>query len=339
MSATSSSKGDTGRLRGRLDPIFARLKAMRPLRQTAIYRQLLIAEDLVGGEITAEWFQIESEPGAARLEITIARKPGSLLLGLDNYGGRDIGPLQATVRAQVNDVFGLFESTEITILANPANPARIAVLGFTQTVPLGTTGFSLGYGLANSWSNPGGAALEVGLHSEVTIGNVSLNYLLLREMERNVIVTAGAQRKQFQRFDVLGQPLPTRDRTRWVSVGVKYDDLIGGVGIVLNPVFLHGIDALRRERSCSGISRSRRSMLGATTNLHPDAVAATALLKGQYRIRQPLSGTRVRLLRRRGVRARLRSRRARQQRSRRRSQPSNSRNVIDHAGLSWLRSN
>src|SRR6185436_2419504 len=119
-------KGDTSRLGGRLDPIFARIKAMRPLRQTAIYRQLLIAEDLVGGEITAEWFQIEDQPGAARLEINITSKPGDLLLDFDNYGGAHIGPLQASAKAHANNIFGMLESTDITILANPANPARIA---------------------------------------------------------------------------------------------------------------------------------------------------------------------------------------------------------------------
>jgi len=271
-------KGDTDRLRGRLDPIFARIKAMRPMRLSAIYRQLLLAEDLLGGEINAEWFQIESEPGAARLELTIISRPGSLLLGLDNYGGRDIGPLQATARAQVNDVFGLFESTEIIVLANPANPARIAVLGFTQTVPLGTTGFRLSYGLTNSWSNPGGVALETGLHSEVMIGNVGISYPLLREMERNLVVTAALNGNNSS-VDIMGQSF-TRDRTRWVSVGAKYDDLIGGVGIVLNPVFLHGIDAFQANVPFSDFQVATLNA-SASTNL-TETLSAQLLFSGQY---------------------------------------------------------
>src|SRR5262249_46003630 len=133
-------KGDNGRLRGRLDPIFERLKAMKPLRQTAIYRQLLLAEDLIGGEINADWFRIEGAQGAARLELDIPPYPGNLLLSLDDYGGVNVGPLQASAKAHLNDMFGLFETTDITALANPANPARIAFLGLVQTVPLGMSG-------------------------------------------------------------------------------------------------------------------------------------------------------------------------------------------------------
>ncbi len=158
-------KGDNGKLGHRLDPIFERLKAMRPLRQSAVYRQLLIVEDLIGTEISAEWFQIENAQGAARLELNIVPTPGNLQLTLDDYGGVNVGPLQASVKARLNDMFGLFETTDILTLANPANPARIAYLGFAQAIPLGKTGFSLNYGIANSWSNPGGLPEQLRLHS------------------------------------------------------------------------------------------------------------------------------------------------------------------------------
>lgn len=271
-------KGDADRLRGRLDPILARIKAMRPLRHSAIYRQLLLAEDLVNGEISADWFQTETAPGAARLELSIAIKRGSLLLGLDNYGGRDIGPLQATAKARLGDAFGLFEATDIVILTNPANPARIALVGFAQSVPLGTTGFNLNYGIVNSRSNPGGDSLLLRLYSEVLIANAGFSYALVREMERNVIVTAALNGNNAS-VDALGSPL-VRDRTRWVSVGAKYDDMIGGVGIVLNPVFLHGIDAIQASVPFADFQVATLNA-GATTKL-TETLSAQLLFSGQY---------------------------------------------------------
>ncbi len=271
-------KGDTSRLRGRLDPIFARLKAMQPLRQTAVYRQLLIAEDLIGGEITVDWFQIGSTPGPARLEITIPSSRGNLQLGFDNYSGMNVGPLQATARAHVNDVFGLFESTDINVLANPANPARIAYLGMAQTVPLGTSGFSLSYGIADSWSNPGGVSEQVRLHSEVLAAYAGFNYALLREMERNVIVFATLNANNSS-TDALGEPL-TRDRARWVSVGAKYDDVIGGVRIVLSPAFLHGIDSFQANVPFNDFQVVTLNG-GATTNL-TDSLSVQLLFSGQH---------------------------------------------------------
>ena len=271
-------KGDTSRLGRRLDPLFARIKAMRPLRQTAIYRQLLIAEDLVGGEITAEWFQIEGQPGAARLEINITSKPGDLLLDFNNYGGANIGPLQASAKAHANNMFGLLESTDITLLANPANPARIALVGLAQTVPLGTNGFSVGYMVANSWSNPGGPSQDIRLHSEVLIANASFNYALLREMERNVIVSAALNWNNSS-VDVLGEPL-TRDRTRWISVAAKYDDVIGGVRLVLNPAFLHGIDAFAANVAFADFQVA--TVTGGAEAQLTETLSAQLLFSGQY---------------------------------------------------------
>jgi hemolysin activation/secretion protein len=248
-------KDESGQLLARLDPIFARIKAMRPLRLSALYRELLIAEDLVNGEINAEWFQIESEPGSARLELNITYQRASLLLNFDNYGATNIGPLQASAKARINDALGLFESTDITFLTNPSDPARITLLGFAQTVPLGTTGFSLSYGLVNSWSNPAGSSEKVGLHSEVAIANARINYALLREMDRNVIVTASLNGNN-SNIDEQGTPL-TRSRARWVSEGVKYDDVFGDVKIVVNPVFLHGIGAFEANAPVGGHAFSR----------------------------------------------------------------------------------
>jgi hemolysin activation/secretion protein len=272
-------KGDNGRLRRRLDPIFARIKAMRPLRQSAIYRQLLIAEDLVDGEITAEWFQIgESAPGAARLEITIAANPASMLLNLDNYGSQTTGPLQASARGYVHDVLGQFESTNVIALTNPANPARLVLLSFQQNLPLGTNGLNLGYGIANSWSNPSGPEGDEALHSEVLIANLGLSYALLREMDRDVIISARLNENNSS-VDVEGQPL-SRDRTRWVSIGADYDDVIDGVGIVLSPAFLQGIDAFQANVPFSNFQAV--TLNGAATTSLTEGLSAQLLFTGQY---------------------------------------------------------
>jgi hemolysin activation/secretion protein len=271
--------GDNGRLRKRLDPIFARIKAMRPLRQTAIYRQLLIAEDLVNGEITAEWFQIgESQPGAARLEITIAANPPALLLNLDNYGSQTTGPLQASAKGYVHDVLGQFESTNVIALTNPANPDRLVLLSFQQNLPLGTNGFNLGYGIASSWSNPSGSEGDEALHSEVVIANLGLSYALLREMDRDLIVSATLNGNNSS-VDVEGVAL-SRDRTRWLSLGAEYDDVIDGIGIVVNPVFLQGINGFQANVPFADFQAV--TLNGAATTSLTEGLSAQLLFTGQY---------------------------------------------------------
>ena len=272
-------KGDNGRMRKRLDPIFARIKAMRPLRQTAIYRQLLIAEDLVDGEITAEWYQIgESAPGAARLEIDIAARPATMLLNLDNYGSQTTGPLQASAKGYVHDLLGQFESTNVIALTNPTNPDRLVLLSFQQNLPLGTNGLNLGYGIANSWSNPSGAEGDEALHSQVLIANLGLSYALLREMDRDLIVSATLNGNNSS-VDVEGVAL-SRDRTRWLSLGAEYDDVIDGIGIVLNPVFLQGINGLQANVPFADFQAV--TLNGAATTALTGSLSAQLLLTGQY---------------------------------------------------------
>ncbi len=71
--------------------------------------------------------------------------PANLTLGLDNYGSEGCRTLQAQANARVNDIFGMFESTDILVVTNPAAPDQLAFVNWAQPFPIGTTGFSFNY--------------------------------------------------------------------------------------------------------------------------------------------------------------------------------------------------
>jgi len=272
-------KGDIARFGGRLEPFLARVAAIRPLRVSQVYRQLLIMEDLAGVSVDAHMSRIEDEPGAARLELTISFKPGELNIKLNNYGAEGIGPLQGGVVADINDMFGLFESTEFLAVTNPAAPQRLTFVRLSQSVPLGPTGFSFSYGIGQSWSNPETPeARALRLHAEVRTANVALNYALLRADERNVIVSAAVNGNNTS-LDIAGQPV-LRERTRWVSFGAKYNDQIGGVHFILNPVLMQGVDALDANVTHSQFSAAAIS--GRITASLTESLEATLLFNAQY---------------------------------------------------------
>ncbi len=272
-------KGDIARFGGRLEPFLARVAAIRPLRVSQVYRQLLIMEDLAGVSVDAHMSRIEDEPGAARLEVTISFKPGELNIKLNNYGAEGIGPLQGGVVADINDMFGLFESTEFLAVTNPAAPQRLTFVRLSQSVPLGPTGFSFSYGIGQSWSNPETPeARALRLHAEVRTANVALNYALLRADERNVIVSAAVNGNNTS-LDIAGQPV-LRERTRWVSFGAKYNDQIGGVHFILNPVLMQGVDALDANVTHSQFSAAAIS--GRITASLTESLEATLLFNAQY---------------------------------------------------------
>ena len=272
-------KGDMSRFGARLEPFLARVAAIRPLQVSKVYRQLLLIEDLAGVSVDAHATRIEDEPGAARLELTISFKPGELNIRLNNYGAEGIGPLQGGVVADVNDMFGLFESTEFLVVTNPAAPQRLTFVRLNQSVPLGPTGFSFNYGIGQSWSNPETpAARALRLHAEVSTANVGLNYALLRADERNVIVSAALNGNNTS-LDVAGQAV-LRERTRWASFGAKYNDKIGGVSFILNPVFMKGVDAF--ESNVTHWQFSAAAISGRITANLTDSLEAKVLFNGQY---------------------------------------------------------
>jgi hemolysin activation/secretion protein len=272
-------KGDTKRLRGRLDPFFERITEMRPMRALLVYRYLLLAEDQAGISIYGEVVRIDNEPGAIRIELTITFKPGNLTLGLDNYGPKDAGPLQAQANARVNDIFGLFESTDVLVVTNPAAPDQLAFVNWAQLFPMGTTGFSFNYFVGQSWSAPGGLSRLVQLNSKVLNFGVSLNYALLRSQERNVILNAGVFGNDSS-VDILQQAV-TRDRARWVAIGAKYDDELFGVKFILNPGYLKGVDAFGSNLPDYTYNFAALTLNGVLTANLTDTLSAKVLFNGQ----------------------------------------------------------
>jgi hemolysin activation/secretion protein len=271
-------KGDIARLRERLDPVLARITAMRPVRISETYRYLLLVEDLAGISIQADLTGIDDEPGAGRMELNITFKPGTLNIGLDNFGGKDVGPLQGSAASRLNDVFGLFESTDLLVVTNPVAPQELTFVSLAQNVPLGFTGFSFSYGVGHSWSSPGGPSRDLRFYSEVSTANVGLNYALLRSNERNVIVTAALNGNN-SNVDILETPV-IRDRTRWASFGFKYDDAIGGVRFILNPALLHGIDAFGSNVQTTDYAAATISGVAATN--FTETLSAKLQFNGQY---------------------------------------------------------
>lgn len=271
-------KGDTERLRGRLDPFFDRIIAMRPLRASVLYRNLLLAEDRSGLSMYGEFNRIEDEPGAIRMEITLTFKPGTFGVSLDNYLGRDIGPLQSQATVHLNDMFGLFESTDILVVANPAAPDQFAFVNLAQLFPLGATPFSFNYFVGQSWSSPSGPARLVQLQSRVLNLGVGLNYALLRSRERNVLLNAGMFGSNSS-VDILNQAV-TRDRARWLAFGVRYDDQLFGVKFILNPAYVAGVDAF--GSNLVDYNFRAFTLNGILSASLTDTLLAKVQLSGQY---------------------------------------------------------
>jgi hemolysin activation/secretion protein len=263
-------------LRERLQPYIDRMVEMRPVRVSKLIRYALLMTDLAGLTINAEFSKIADDPGAGLLTLTIDFDPSAFRARLDNFASPDVGPLELAGSARFNNAFGLFESTDILGVTNPADPDELVVGKLAQYVPLGPSGFATGYDYAHIWSNPED---EADIHAETTQANLYLNYAVLRAIERNLIATATLSGKDTS-VDVDGNPV-VRQRKRWASIGATYDDTILGVAAIANASFSQGIDGL----DATGGDNNDFRFVDADARLSKDiteTVSAQFQFTGQY---------------------------------------------------------
>ena len=99
-----------------------------------------------------EFTRIEAAPGRhPHGDLALSFKPGNLTLGLDNFGVKDIAPVQGQATAHINDMFGLFEATDFLVVTNPAAPDQFAFVNWAQLVPLGATRIAMNDFVTQSW--------------------------------------------------------------------------------------------------------------------------------------------------------------------------------------------
>ncbi len=236
-----SVEGDIHNIRNleaRLRPYIDRMVEMRPVRISKLLRYALLMSDLAGLTIEAQFSQIPEEPGAGRLVLRIDFDPSSFRARLDNFASEDIGPLELAGNARFNNLFGLFESTDLLVVTNPAAPGELVLGKLAQHFPLGPSGFAFGYDVAHVWSEPKD---EEDIHAESSQAGAYLDYAVLRSQERNVIASL-ALRGQNNTVDVNGSRVVDQ-RKRWVTFGATYDDTILGLDSIVAASFGQGIDA------------------------------------------------------------------------------------------------
>jgi hemolysin activation/secretion protein len=274
-----SIEGDVHNIRnleGRLRPFIDKMVEMRPVRISKLLRYALLMSDLAGLTIDAEFSQIPDEPGAGRLVLRLDFDPSTFRARLDNLASDDIGPLALAGAARFNNLFGMFESTDLLIVTNPAAPEELVLGKLAQHFPLGPSGFAFGYDVAHIWSQPQD---EQDIRAETTQAGTYLNYALLRSQERNVIASLGL-RGQDTTVDVDGQRAVDQ-RKRWLKFGATYDDTILGFASIVEGSFGQGIDAFNASGEDNNDFRFA-SVEGSLSRGITDTINARFQYSGQY---------------------------------------------------------
>ncbi|OYX69591.1 MAG: hypothetical protein B7Y95_17675 [Rhizobiales bacterium 32-66-11] len=235
-------KSDRPGLEARLAPYINRITAMRPIRIKEAERILLLMSDLAGLKIDGVFKKPDTPSGGGdlTLDISFTRLTGAVIL--DNMGTAQMGPVQLAATATLNDVFGLFESTEFAGMTIPNTPREVLFGQVTQDIPIGFDGLHAGYRLGYISSHPGADLAPLNVEVSATFGNLFVSYPFLRTIEHSLF---GRMELNFKNNEVdIGPELNALDDNRWLAASLRYlAEFEGGSATVLASV-AQGLDDL-----------------------------------------------------------------------------------------------
>ncbi|MDT7933283.1 MAG: ShlB/FhaC/HecB family hemolysin secretion/activation protein [Sphingomonadaceae bacterium] len=288
---------DGGRVR--FDVLFAHLQAIRvrgnagrserliasvlqPLTDDEVFnerdaeRRLLLARDLPGFDVRLT-LRPAGEAGQVVGDITVIRTPLFADANIQNLGSQQVGRWAGTVRAQVNGLTGLGDSTAVSFF-NTTDLHEQHVLTGSHQFLLGSSGVGAAGSFTYAWTRPDVPGLN--LDSRTLIGSFNLNFPLVRSRARTLRVSAGMDivdqtvdlagarlttdrlRVPFLRFDIeASSPASVRGEN-----GLSITTPRWRVGGTLD--LRHGIDALGASPGC-GPSLLRCAAPGSTIPSRP----------------------------------------------------------------------
>lgn len=235
-------KSDLPGLEKRLAPYIDRIVAMRPIRIKEAERVLLLMSDLAGLKIDGIFTKPQTPSAGGELMLTVTFTRSSRVAILDNTGTSRMGPMQLAGSATVNDVFGLFDSTEFVGLTIPDTPRQLLFIQETQDIPIGHDGLHVGYRLGHISSRPGDDLKPLDVKVAATFGNLYLNYPFLRTIDHSVF---GRVELNFKNNEVdFGPVLRARDSDRWVAASLRYLTAYQGGSATVSATFGQGLDVI-----------------------------------------------------------------------------------------------
>lgn len=212
---------DVPDIEDRLAPYIDRILAMRPIRVAEAERILLLMSDIGGLDVTGTFVRPDEPTGGGLLQLEISQNRTSGMIGLDNFGSESVGPLELSAAVTLNDLFGLFETTNLVAVTVPDNPDEMAMVQLSQDYPIGINGLSAGYGLAYIRQTPGGSLASQDIDVTSAIGSAYLAF----PFQRSQVQSLYGRAEVFVRnddVDVAGTPV-SQARTRWVELSLNWD--------------------------------------------------------------------------------------------------------------------
>lgn len=217
--------------RGMVEALAEPIRAARPLTADILERQMLLINDLPGAFARAILSPSATSFGAADLTIEFTQRQYSGGLGVNNRGGKSMGPLRYIADIEGINLLGLQDRTQARYVESPRRELRYYSLLHEQ--PVGSSGGKLGISVSEVHAIPEEMAF-IPLNIETRSSGLSLTYThpLLRARSENLQLRATLAAHDGE-TRLLGFT-DSRDRLRVMRLGLAYDkaDVWSGINLI-----------------------------------------------------------------------------------------------------------
>ncbi|WP_343616853.1 ShlB/FhaC/HecB family hemolysin secretion/activation protein [Novosphingobium sp.] len=161
------------------------LLGMRPLRRSALERELSLMRDIAGATVNADLLR-GRQPGGVVLSLKVKRKRLDGSLAYDNTRSQLLGNGQFNATLSGNSLLRDGDETKLNVMV-ARNFHSFVYTGLTHSTPLGSDGLKLT--LTGAYLKTQVDAYD--LQGHAVVGGASLSYPVIRGYRRNLTVSLG----------------------------------------------------------------------------------------------------------------------------------------------------
>ena len=207
-----------------------KIRDARPLDAATLERYLLLMEDLSGVSAHAVIRPSAAEPGASDIVVTVAQKNIDGSATLDNRGTRYMGPVQAGLTINANNMLGVYDHTQIHGAITP----DITELKYGQIVheeQLDSEGTKLALSASHTHTHPGYKISQLDITGDDTLYSAAISHPFLRSRQSNLFGNAQFDIRDTNSNALDGTDKLYDDHLRVLRGGGSYDFVDGWLAV------------------------------------------------------------------------------------------------------------
>ncbi|APB35077.1 hemolysin activation/secretion protein [Gloeomargarita lithophora Alchichica-D10] len=248
------------------------IQRSRPLKSSALERNLLLMNDLAGYEVRAR-LDPGKEVGGSVLTLELTHDPFDPFFEVNNWAPDSVGPVRLQAGVFLNSLGNQGERFGFSAATTPFDFEELANGRFDFQIPIGFDGVTLSTSTSYTATRPGAEIQQFLVSGESFNFNLGLSYSLIRSRQLNVSLNG--------LFDLTNSTIDTRflgppvilsqDRIRSVRVGASVDN-INALGFTAAAILLSqglsGLGARLEGSEGAPLSRANGQATGFKVNLN-----------------------------------------------------------------------